>query len=219
VRRSRLAKLAVPVAVAALAGLTAPSALAASPKCEDKVGDTLARNATTRVFQRITGKVGDRRSIRLYSCRIRTTAAIQFYAYHDDLDGVIRVTGVSLPSTKYAVVKVDEETGTNDSIALWEFDVTKPYTDSSPDARSFTYSRDGLDATDTQVVATRHGGVALLDGGVLTLWDATGQRTLAASGASDLAWAAGGDRIYWTAAGLPTSTTTSGRPSGDFPAS
>src|ERR671920_13366 len=67
---------AVFLAALALAAVPA-SAQAASPRCEAKEGDTIARNTTTRVFQRVSGTVDDGQDVRIYSCRLGTREGLQ----------------------------------------------------------------------------------------------------------------------------------------------
>jgi hypothetical protein len=187
---------------------TPAAASAASPRCEDKAGDTIARSPTVRVFQRVRGTVDDGQSVTWFSCRIRSRTAIHLESLHNTLDGEIQIREALLPSTGYLVLMVESLTGTNDTIELWEYSLT------TPDTRLFTFARDG-GRENAQVVATRHGGIAFLDGGVVTGFDASGTRVLAPSGASDLGWGVGGDRVYWTAGGLPVSFVLTGHPSSD----
>jgi hypothetical protein len=194
-------------ALAAIAVALAPGAAqAASPRCEAKVGDTIARNATTRVFQRVTGTVDDGQDVRIYSCRLGTRSAVLTTRFRNDLDGELRLQEAILGSSKYLVVVFEELTGTSDSTDVFAYDL------SVPDHRYFTFNRDGTQEG-MQVVATRNGGVGVLDDGVVTVFDAAGKRTAAASGASELGRGLGpaGNVVYWTAGGVAASTVLNGR--------
>jgi hypothetical protein len=191
-------------ALAAIAVAAVPAtAHAASPRCEAKEGDTIARNATTRVFQRVTGTVDDGQDVRIYSCRLGTRTAILTTRFRNDLDGELRLQEAILGSSRYLVIVFAELTGTSDSTDVFAYDL------SVPDRRYFTYNRDGS-RMGMQVVATRNGGVGVLDEGVVTVWDSAGRRTAAASGASELGRGAT-NTVYWTAGGTAASTVLDGR--------
>ena len=167
--RSTSTKLALTGLIAAAAVALLPSAaLAASPRCEAKEGDTVARNTTTRVFMRTTGTVDDGQDVRIYSCRLGTRTAVLTTRFRNDLDGELRLQEAILGSSKYL----------------------------------------GL-----QAVVTRNGGLAVLDAGVVTVFDAAGTRIVGPSGASALGWGIGTNTVYWTAGPTPFSTTLNGRPS------
>jgi hypothetical protein len=203
-------KLALAAALVALGIASAPAAAqAASPRCEAKEGDTIARNATTRVFTRATGDPnGDGQDLRIFSCRLGTRSAVLVERIRNTLDGTLRIQEAKLGSTKYFAVLYDETTGTSDATDVYLYDVTRPGN------RIFAFSRDGL-REGLQFEVTRNGGLAVLDGGVVTLADGAGRRVAQPSGASELAWAPGGNRVYWYAGGIPLTTTLSGHPEGD----
>jgi hypothetical protein len=207
VRRPRLARFAVPVVLAAAvaAALPAAASAAGAPRCQDKAGDTIARSANIRVFQRVRGTVEDGQSVTWFSCRIGSRAAVHLESLRNTLDGEIQIREAALSSSSYLVLMVESLTGTDDTIELWEYSLTMPNT------RLFTFARDG-GRENAQIVATRHGGIAFLDGGVVTGFDGAGTRVLAPSGASDLGWGIGGDRVYWTSGAAASSTLLSGHP-------
>jgi hypothetical protein len=197
-------RVALAGALAAIAVAAVPAAAqAAAPRCEAKDGDTIARNTTTRVFQRVTGTVDDGQDVRIYSCRLGTRTAVLTTRFRNDLDGELRLQEAILGSSKYLVIVFAELTGTSDSTDVFAYDL------SGPDHRYFTYNRDG-GREGMQVVATRNGGVGVLDGGVVTVWDAAGQRTAAASGASELGRGST-NTVYWTAGGVAASMVLAGR--------
>jgi hypothetical protein len=100
-------------ALAALAVAAVPSAAqAAAPRCEAKEGDTIARNTTTRVFQRVTGTVDDGQDVRIYSCRLGTRTAVLTTRFRNDLDGELRLEEAILGSSKYLAIVFEELTGT-----------------------------------------------------------------------------------------------------------
>jgi hypothetical protein len=209
VLRPTSSKSVVAGVVAALAVAVAPSAAhAASPRCEAKEGDTIARNTTTRVFQRVTGTVDDGQDVRIYSCRLGTRTAVLTTRFRNDLDGELRLDEAILGSSKYLAIVYAELTGTSDSTDVFLYDL------SAPDRRIFTFNRDGS-REGMQVVVTRHGGVAVLDAGAVTVHDAAGTRVAAPTGASELGRGVGDDIVYWTAGGTAASTVLSGHPSGD----
>jgi len=202
-------RLVLTAALASIAVALVPSAAqAASPRCEAKEGDTIARNVTTRVFMRTTGTVDDGQSVRIYSCRLGTRTAVLTTRFRNTLDGELRLQEAVLGSSKYLAIVFAELTGTSDSTDVFLYDL------SQPDRRIWTFNRDGS-REGLQVVVTRNGGVAILDAGVVTVHDDTGARTVAASGASDLGRGLGGNVVYWTAAGAPASTVLNGHPSDD----
>ena len=150
-------RLALTGLFAAVAIALAPAAAqAASPRCEAKEGDTIARNATTRVFQRVTGTVDNGQDVRIYSCRLRTRAAVLTTRFRNDLDGELRVQEAILGSSKYLGIVYEELTGTSDSTDVFLYDL------SVPDRRYFTFNRDGT-REGLQAVVTRNGGLAVLD--------------------------------------------------------
>jgi hypothetical protein len=192
--------------VAALAVAAVPiSASAAAPRCEAKLGNTIARNTTTRVFQRVTGTVDDGQDVRIYSCRLGTRTAVLTTRFRNTLDGELRLEEAVLGSSKYLAIVFEELTGTSASIDVFEYDL------SIPDRRFFTFNRDGS-REGMQVVVTRNGGVAVLDEGVVTVHDAAGTRVVAASGAGDLGRGLGGNVVYWTVGGTAASTVLTGHP-------
>jgi hypothetical protein len=192
-------------ALAAIAAAAPSAAQAAAPRCEAKQGDTIARNTTTRVFQRVTGTVDDGQDVRIYSCRLGTRTALLTTRFRNDLDGELRLNEAILGSSKYLGIVFDELTGTSDSTDVFLYDLSRP------DRRIFTFNRDGS-REGMQVVVTRHGGVAVLDGGAVTVHDSAGTRTAAASGAKGLGRDVSGDTVYWTAGGAPASTVLNGHP-------
>ncbi len=187
-------------------GLAPAAAQAASPRCEAKEGDTIARNATTRVFQRVTGTVDNGQDVRIYSCRLRTRAAVLTTRFRNDLDGELRVQEAILGSSKYLGIVYEELTGTSDSTDVFLYDL------SVPDRRYFTFNRDGT-REGLQAVVTRNGGLAVLDAGVVTVFDSVSTRVVAPAGASALGWGTGTNTVYWTAGPTPFSTALNGRPS------
>ena len=200
-------RLALTGLIAAAAVAVAPAAAqAASPRCEAKEGDTLARNTTTRVFQRVTGNVDDGQDVRIYSCRLGTRTAVLTTRFRNDLDGELRVQEAILGSSKYLGIVYEELTGTSDSTDVFLYDL------SVPDRRYFTFNRDGT-REGLQAVVTRNGGLAVLDAGVVTVFDSVSTRIVAPSGASALGWGAGTNTVYWTAGTAPFSTALNGRPS------
>ena len=192
--------------LAAAVALPPAAAQAASPRCEAKDGDTIARNTTTRVFMRTTGTVDDGQDVRIYSCRLRTTTAILTTRFRNDLDGELRVQEAILGSSKYLGIVYEELTGTSDSTDVFLYDL------SVPDRRYFTFNRDGS-REGLQAVVTRNGGLAVLDAGVVTVFDSISTRVVAPSGASALGWGAGTNTVYWTTPPTPFSTVLNGRPS------
>jgi hypothetical protein len=206
VLRSTSTNLALTGLIAAAAVALLPSAaLAASPRCEAKAGDTVARNTTTRVFMRTTGTVDDGQDVRIYSCRLGTRTAVLTTRFRNDLDGELRLQEAILPSSKYLGIVFEELTGTSDSTDVFLYDL------SVPDRRYFTFNRDGT-REGLQAVVTRNGGLAVLDAGVVTVFDAAGTRIVGPSGASALGWGIGTNTVYWTAGPTPFSTVLSGRP-------
>jgi hypothetical protein len=202
-------KLASIAAIAAVALACIPAAAdAAAPRCEAKVGDTIARNATNRVFQRVTGTVNDGQSVRIYSCRLGTRTAVLTTSFRNDLDGELRLQEAILGSSKYLAIVFEELTGTSDSTDVFLYDL------STPDRRIWTFNRDGS-REGMQVVVTRNGGVAILDAGVVTVHDNLGAKVVAPAGASDLGRGLGGNVVYWTAGGAAASATLTGHPSDD----
>jgi hypothetical protein len=199
--------LAAALTSAAVA-LVPGAAQAASPRCEAKEGDTIARNTTTRVFMRTTGTVDDGQSVRIYSCRLGTRTAVLTTRFRNTLDGELRLQEAVLGSSKYLAIVFAELTGTSDSTDVFLYDL------SQPGRRIWTFNRDGS-REGLQVVVTRNGGVAILDGGAVTVHDDTGGRTVSASGASDLGRGLGGNVVYWTAGGAAASTVLDGHPSDD----
>ena len=200
-------RLALTGLFAAVAIALAPAAArAASPRCEAKEGDTIARNATTRVFQRVTGTVDNGQDVRIYSCRLRTRAAVLTTRFRNDLDGELRVQEAILGSSKYLGIVYEELTGTSDSTDVFLYDL------SVPDRRYFTFNRDGT-REGLQAVVTRNGGLAVLDAGVVTVFDSVSTRVVAPAGASALGWGTGTNTVYWTAGPTPFSTALNGRPS------
>jgi len=200
-------KLRPAVFLAALALAAVPtSAQAASPRCEAKEGDTIARNTTTRVFQRVSGTVDDGQDVRIYSCRLGTRTAILTTRFRNTLDGELRLQEAILGSSKYLGIVFEELTGTSDSTDVFLYDL------SVPDRRYFTFNRDGS-LEGLQAVVTRNGGLAVLDAGVVTVFDSAGTRIAGPSGASALGWGIGTNTVYWTAGPTPFSTTLNGRPS------
>jgi hypothetical protein len=207
VLRPTSTRLALTGLIAAAAVALAPAAAqAASPRCEAKEGDTLARNTTTRVFQRVTGSVDDGQDVRIYSCRLGTRTAVLTTRFRNDLDGELRVQEAILGSSKYLGIVYEELTGTSDSTDVFLYDL------SVPDRRYFTFNRDGT-REGLQAVVTRNGGLAVLDAGVVTVFDSVSTRIVAPSGASALGWGAGTNTVYWTAGAAPFSTALNGRPS------
>ena len=199
-------KLALTGLIAAAAVALVPSAaLAASPRCEAKEGETVARNTTTRVFMRTTGTVDDGQDVRIYSCRLGTRTAVLTTRFRNDLDGELRLQEAILGSSKYLGIVFEELTGTSDSTDVFLYDL------SVPDRRYFTFNRDGS-REGLQAVVTRNGGLAVLDAGVVTVFDAAGTRIAGPSGASALGWGIGTNTVYWTAGPTPFSTTLTGRP-------
>ena len=151
--RSTSTKLALTGLIAAAAVALAPSAaLAASPRCEAKEGDTVARNTTTRVFMRTTGTVDDGQDVRIYSCRLGTRTAVLTTRFRNDLDGELRLQEAILGSSKYLGIVFEELTGTSDSTDVFLYDL------SVPDRRYFTFNRDGT-REGLQAVVTRNGGL------------------------------------------------------------
>jgi len=196
-------------ALAALAVAAVPSAAqAAAPRCEAKEGDTIARNTTTRVFQRVTGTVDDGQDVRIYSCRLGTRTAVLTTRFRNDLDGELRLEEAILGSSKYLAIVFEELTGTSDSTDVFLYDL------SVPDRRIWTANRDGS-REGMQVVVTRNGGVGVLDAGVVTVHDSTGAHVVGPSGASDLGRGLGGNVVFWKAGATPFSTTLNGHRSDD----
>jgi hypothetical protein len=207
VLRPTSTKLALTGLIAAAAVALAPAvARAASPRCEAKEGDTVARNTTTRVFMRTTGTVDDGQDVRIYSCRLGTRTAVLTTRFRNDLDGELRLQEAILGSSKYLGIVFEELTGTSDSTDVFLYDL------SVPDRRYFTFNRDGS-REGLQAVVTRNGGLAVLDAGVVTVFDSAGTRIAGPSGASALGWGIGTNTVYWTAGPTPFSTTLNGRPS------
>ena len=192
--------------LAAAVALPPAAAQAASPRCEAKDGDTIARNTTTRVFMRTTGTVDDGQDVRIYSCRLGTRTAVLTTRFRNDLDGELRLQEAILGSSKYLGIVFEELTGTSDSTDVFLYDL------SVPDRRYFTFNRDGS-REGLQAVVTRNGGLAVLDAGVVTVFDAAGTRIAGPSGASALGWGIGTNTVYWTAGPTPFSTTLNGRAS------
>jgi len=155
VLRSTYTKIALTGRIAAAAVALLPSgALAASPRCEAKEGDTVARNTTTRVFMRTTGTVDDGQDVRIYSCRLGTRTAVLTTRFRNDLDGELRLQEAILGSSKYLGIVFEELTGTSDSTDVFLYDL------SVPDRRYFTFNRDGS-REGLQAVVTRNGGLAV----------------------------------------------------------
>lgn len=197
--------LAIAAVLAALAVAAAPTAAqAASPRCEAKQGDTIARNTTTRVFMRTTGTVEDGQDVRVYSCRLGTRTAILTTRFRNDLDGELRLDEAILGSSKYLGIVWEELTGTSDSTDVFLYDL------STPDGRFFTFNRDGT-REGLQAVVTRNGALAVQDAGVVTVFDGAGKRVLAPTGASALGWGAGTNTVYWTVGPTPFATVLAGR--------
>jgi hypothetical protein len=195
--------------LAALVVAAAPAAAqAAAPRCEAKEGDTVARNTTTRVFQRVTGTVDDGQDVRIYSCRLGTRTAVLTTRFRNTLDGELRLQEAILGSSKYLAIVFEELTGTSDSTDVFLYDL------SVPDRRIFTFNRDGS-REGMQVVVTRNGGVGILDAGVVTVHDSVSSRTVAPAGAGDLGRGLGGNVVYWKVGATPFSQTLSGHPVDD----
>jgi hypothetical protein len=186
---------------AALAAVVPATAAARAPRCEDKAGDTLVRTAKTRVFQRVRGTIDDGQTVWLYSCRPRSRTARRVDTWRNSLDGLLRITAAQVGGDRWLVLSLDEETGTSDSFDVFAYDLTAS-------GRTFAFARDG--AEDAQVAVTRDGAIALLDGGAVRAFDASGSHVFEPAGATDLA--AGGDTVYWTAAGVIRATTPTGHP-------
>jgi hypothetical protein len=203
--RSTPRRLAIAGVLAAIALAVAPvAAQAASPTCTAKEGDTIARNATTRVFMRTTGTIDDGQDVRVYSCRLHTRTAVLTTRFRNDLDGSLRVEEAILGSSKYLGIMWDEETGTADATDVVLYDL------SVPDGRYFTFGRDGL-REGLQAVVTRNGALAVQDGGAVTVFDGAGKRALVPAGATALGWGTGTNTVYWTVGPTPFSTVLAGR--------
>lgn len=203
-RRARLHRLVLPALVGFVA-LAPASAAAAPPRCEDKVGDTLARTASVRVFQRVEGTDDERQTLRLYACRIRSRAFVPVDRFRNSLDGRVVIQEALVGGSRWLALTFAAETGTSESFGVFGYDLTTG-------RRTFTFSREGA-REGAQVALTRSGGIGLLDGGAVRAFDAAGPRVLAPSGASALA--AGEDTLYWTAEASPKSARLTGNARAD----
>jgi hypothetical protein len=153
----------------------------------------------------VSGTVENGQDVRIYSCRLGSRKAVLTTRFRNDLDGELRLDEAILGSSGYLGIVFAELTGTSDSTDVFLYDL------SAPDRRIFTFNRDGS-REGMQVVVTRHGGVAVLDAGVVTVHDSAGTRVAAPSGAAALGRGVAGDTVYWTAGGTAASTVLSGHP-------
>ncbi len=198
-------RLTIALVAAALLAVAIPSAAnAAAPRCEAKDGDTIARTNKVRVFQRIRGTIDDGQTVWVYTCKIGSRSVKRLDRFNNSLDGFLRYRSSYLNSNRWFVLGLDEQTGTSDAFDLFAYDL-------DTGERTFRFSRDGADVP--QVAVTRHGGIAVLAEGIVRAFDASGPRTLEASGASELS--ASENLAYWTVAGTPRSAVLNGHPTSD----
>lgn len=192
--------------------LGAGAAQALPPACRDLPGRTVFEDATLRVYTTSTAVRGDpdAHTLRVFACAPAKRVTHRLELLRNNLDGAQTPVAVTRGGSRWIVVDYDEETGTDSARDLWEYDLTTF-------RRVARTSVDGID--DPGVVATKDGGFAFFDGLALAAVDARSRRVLepAASQltAGATAVAAGGDTVYWQAAGAVKAATLTGHPSGD----
>lgn len=179
--------LTLAAAAVAFATVTAP-APAASKKvtCTKVRGDTMYRDRTLRVIQKVTRAKADpdASTVTLRFCKPGSTAAPKLLArFSNTLDGSLTVEAVVRGGPRYLALELAAQTGTTDATELFVYNL-------STRQRTFAFgSEDGFD-----YVVTTDGGVALLQAGTVVGYDSTGERPLA-SGASALAGVE--NTVYW----------------------
>lgn len=210
----RYRSAAVLVACAAIVTTTVASADARRTTCGRAAGSTLTWDAGYRAFTTVVKSKtdSDANTTRLYACKSGRTTIRRLQTFHNNLDGMTQLTDADVVG-HWLVVRYRWETGISEGFGAYRYDMNGK-------VALFTYSTDVMDGIGVKVVAsygTASGGMAFLnEGGAVTVFDGSGKRTLAASGASDLA--VSGNRVYWTDADTkPQSTVLAGAaPSGSF---
>ena len=197
----RTARFIPLIAVVAVAGAMPAAAPAAKKKvqCVKRSGDTVYRDSSLRVFQTVKKVKGDPDAsfVRISFCTPGTTKKPKVLeAFSNNLDESFTLRGVTRGGANHLALELDEQTGTSDATDVFVYDL-------ATQMRTFAYASEN---PYTHVV-TADGGVAILEGGTLTGFDASGQKALATNAS---ALAASGNVVYWTASGAAQSATLAG---------
>ena len=177
----------------------AAPASAAKITCTKRAGDTVFRDRTLRVIQTVKRSKSDpdASTATLRVCKPGSRTAPKLLdRFVNTLDGSLTLQAV-VRSGNHLALELDEQTGATDATDLFVYRL-------SARERTFSYASEA----GFEYVVASGGGVALLEAGKVTGYDAAGERTLAATGASALAGR--GDLVYWTAGGAAASATLTG---------
>ncbi len=187
------------VAVAGAFPAAAPAAKKKKVQCVKRSGDTIYRDSTLRVIQSVktSKRDPDAGTVTISFCKPGTTKAPQVLAaFQNDLDGSLTPRGATRGGSNYLALQLDEQTGTTDATSLFVYDLKTR-------TRTFAYgSENGFEHH-----VTGDGGVALLEAGTVTGFDASGQKPL---GTAASALAGAGNVVYWTSNGAAQAATLSG---------
>ena len=197
----RINRCAPLLAAVAFAGAVPADAPAAKRKvqCVKRFGDTVYRDSALRVIQRVKKVKGDpdASTVTISFCRPGTTRKpATLTTFHNNLDESFTLRGVTRGGTGHLALELDEQTGTSDATNLSVYDLTTR-------ARTFAYASENALAH----YVTSDGGVALLEAGNVTGFDASGERAL---GTAATALAGSGNVVYWTSNGAAQAATLSG---------
>lgn len=196
---SRAHRLAAAATVAAVCALPATAPAAKKVTCTKRSGDTLLRDSTLRVYQNVKHAKGDpdASTVTVSFCTPGSKAkSKRLTTFDNTLDGAITIDAALRAGPDHVALDVAESTGTVDAEGLYLHRL-------STRVRTFEYSSEDP----FTFAVTTGGGVALLQGGVVKVFDGAGERQVA-TGADRLA--ASGETVYWTAAGAAASTVLSG---------
>ena len=197
----RTARFIPLIAVVALSGAMPAAAPAAKKKvqCVKRSGDTIYRDSSLRVFQTVKKVKGDPDAsiVKIFYCTPGSTKKPkQLTGFQNNLDESFTVMGVSRGGTKYLALELAASTGTADANELFVYDLTTHL-------RTFAYASENP----YEHYVTSDGGVAILEGGAVKGFDASGEKAL---GTAATALAGSGNVVYWTSNGAAQTATLTG---------
>jgi hypothetical protein len=196
------------ISAAAAAALALPAqAPAASKRCNAKAGTTLSsKSDTVRTFTRTAGKVSDAKGQRL-----------RLYACQGDAGTTVRLDQITSKKTSRFTARRALSAGTGSNLVWVSFDHA---TGGSSTAWMCLYDRaKGREIYNAKlagtvakkrIAVTASGGLALVNGGVLIVLDATGSRTIETAGVKTVK--ATGDTVTYTVAGVAKTVALTGHP-------
>jgi hypothetical protein len=203
----RIVRLVPLIAAVAVAGAVPAVAPAAKKKvqCVKRSGDTVYRDSTLRVIQTVKRAKGDpdASTVSISFCRPGTTRApVTLTAFDNTLDGSFTLRRVTRGGSGHVALELDEQTGTTDATNLFVYDLASR-------TRTFAYASE----VGFEHHVTGDGGVALLEAGSLTGFDASGQKAL---GTAAAALAGSGNVVYWSSNGTAHAATLGGAAKREF---